>query len=100
MAELITCIHGGLYFAVGAGTDPPSAVRVILNDRLCEKEYRSELVEISPGLYSPARQEGCPSGEVEIQGKCVSCSDDCNSLFLPRSAPAAMCSAWQDKHCQ
>ena len=38
----------GLWFAVAAGTDPPPAVRVILNDRLCEKEYRSELVEITP----------------------------------------------------
>jgi len=55
---------GGLWFAVAAGTDPPSAVRVILNDRLCEKEYRSELVEINPGLYSPP-----PTADLEIQSR-------------------------------
>jgi len=50
---------GGLEFSVRAGTDPPSGVRVVLNDRLCEKEYRSELVEITPViLYSTTCSTG------------------------------------------
>ena len=44
--------------------------------------------------------EGCPSGEVEIQGQCVSCSDACADLF-PGNIPAIVqCEAWQTEQCQ
>ncbi len=46
------------------------------------------------------RAEGCPSGEVEIQGKCVSCSDDCNCLFPGNVSAVIQCGVWQDEHCQ
>ncbi len=53
---------GGLWFAVADGATPPTGVRIIMNDRECEKEYTSNLVSITPGQYSPP-----PSADLEIQ---------------------------------
>ena len=44
--------------------------------------------------------KGCPSGEFEIQGKCVSCGDSCTDLFQGNIPAVIQCAAWQNDNCQ
>jgi hypothetical protein len=44
--------------------------------------------------------KGCPPGEGQIQGTCVSCSDDCSSLFSGNIPAIIKCNIWQDNNCQ
>ena len=57
----------GLWFAVESGLEPPPGVKVILNDRYCNKEYISDLVQITPESFSPP-----PQSDIELRSRWTS----------------------------
>lgn len=57
----------GLWFAVEEGSAPPPGIKVVINDRYCEKEYESSLVKITPSSFSPP-----PTSDLELQSKWTS----------------------------